>query len=86
MGEQAVVALDRKHRLMRPDSIALLEGLDLEPVPPRLPGAIGAVETGAEPQHGASLVDAAEDRIVALEHLHQHRGCRPSVSRASWRG
>jgi hypothetical protein len=41
MGEEAVVAGDRHHRLPWGDLVALVQGVDLELVPSRLPGALG---------------------------------------------
>ena len=72
VGEQRVVALDRHHRLPRLDLVALVQRVDLELVPAVLPRAVGAPPPGALPEHRERLVDPAEDRVLALEDLHQH--------------
>ena len=40
VGEEAVVALDRQHRLPRLDLVAVVQGAHLQPVPPGLPRAV----------------------------------------------
>jgi hypothetical protein len=71
VGEQRVVALDRHHGLPRRDLVALVQRVHLEPIPAVLPRAVGAAAAGALAQHRDRLVDAAEDRVLALEDLHQ---------------
>jgi hypothetical protein len=70
--EQRVVALDRHDRLLGGDTVTLVQGPDLQLVPPRLPAAVRQRPAAALPQHGDGLVDAPEDRLLLLEHLHQH--------------
>ena len=71
MREQPVVALDRHDGLARRDLVALVQGADLELVPAVLPAAVD-VAPGALLEHGDRLVDAAEDRVLLLEDLHEH--------------
>ena len=72
VGEQRVVALDRHHGLPRRDLVALVQRVDLDRVPAVLPRAVGPAAAGALAQHRDRLVDPAEDRVLALEDLHQH--------------
>src|SRR3954451_3766288 len=72
VGEQRVVALDRHHRLEGLDLVALVQGGDLELIPAVLPRPVGPAPARALAHHGDRLVDAAEDRRLALEDLHQH--------------
>ncbi len=69
--EQAVVALDRHHRLAGRDRIALVQGVDDELVPSWDPLPVAFV-TGAGLEHRDRLIDPAEDRILLLEDLHRH--------------
>src|SRR5436190_22750127 len=56
--EQAVVALDRHHRLSRRDPITLMERPDLELIPPRLPPPVRAQAARAKLEDGDRLVDS----------------------------
>jgi hypothetical protein len=71
VGEQRVIALDRHHRLPRPDLVALVQRVHLELLPAVLPRAVRAAAAGAQAQDRDRLVDPAQDRLLALEHLHQ---------------
>ncbi len=73
VSEQAVVALDRQDRLVRSDRVALVQGVDLELIPPGDPGAVVLVPS-AQLQHRDRLVDPAQQRVSLLEHLHGDRG------------
>ena len=72
MCEQRVVALDRHDGLVRGDLVALVQGADHERVPAVLPVAVGQAAAGAPLEDRDRLVDAAEDRLLLLEDLHQH--------------
>ena len=72
VGEQAVVALDRQHGLPRRDRVALVQRADLELLEAVDPAAVGAAAAGRLLEHRDRLVDPAEHRLPALEHLHQH--------------
>ena len=71
VGELRVVALDRHHGLPRGDLVALVQRLDLELLEAVDP-EVALVVAGALLEHGDRLVDPAEDRLLALEDLHQH--------------
>ena len=71
VGELRVVALDRHHGLPRGDLVALVQRLDLE-VLPAVDPQVALVVAGALLEHRDRLVDPAEDRLLALEDLHQH--------------
>ena len=72
VGELRVVALDRHHGLPRLDRVALVQRVDLELLERVDPAPVLVSVAGALPDHRERLVDAAEDRLLALEHLHQH--------------
>ena len=71
VGEQAVVALDRQHRLARRDPVALVQRVHLQLVPAGDPAAVRVVAAGAQLQDRDRLVDPAQQRVVLLEHLHR---------------
>src|SRR4051794_591954 len=77
MREQRVVALDREDRLPRLDAVALVERMDDEVAPAVLPAAVSRPPARALPEHRDRLVDAAEDRLLLLEHLHQDARVTP---------
>jgi hypothetical protein len=66
MGEEGVVAGDRKHRLPRLDPVAVVQRVHLELLP----------SVRAELQDGDCLVHAAEERALLLEDLHEDAGSR----------
>jgi hypothetical protein len=74
MGKERVVALDGQHGLPRGDRVALVERVHLELVPAVDPRAVRGAPAAALPEDRERLVDAAEQRVLALEHLHQHPG------------
>ena len=87
MREQRVVALDRQHRLVRRDLVALVQRVHDEPVPAGLPVAARQRAPGAELEHRERLVDPAEHRVVLLEHLHEHvRMAVLGLEQHPWRG
>ena len=67
MREEAVIAFDREHRLVRLDQLAVVERANGEMVP-------AVLTAGRVPrtrfQDGDRFVDAAQDRVRALEDLH----------------
>ena len=71
VGEQRVVALDRHDRLAGRDRLALVQRVDLEPVPAALPAAVRHPPPRALADDGDRLVDPAEQGVLALEHLHE---------------
>jgi hypothetical protein len=74
VGEQRVVPLDRQHGLPRRDLVALVQRMDLEVLEAVDPLAVLAAAPGALLEHRDRLVDPAENRLPALEHLHQRAG------------
>ena len=62
VGEQAVVALDCHHRLVRLDLVALVERVDVEPAP----------VVRAQLEDRDRLIDATQQRMLLLEDLHHH--------------
>jgi hypothetical protein len=76
MREQPVVALDGQHGLVRSDGVALVQGVDDELLPAVLPAAVD-VAPRALLEDGDGLVDAAEDRLLLLEDLHQDARVAP---------
>ena len=71
MREQRIVAGDRHDRLARLDAVALVQRPDLELVPARREPTVGPAAPGALLQDRHRLVDAAEDRALLLEDLHE---------------
>ena len=57
---------------MRLDRVALVERLDLERVEARHPDAVRPSMAGADLEHRDRLVDAAKQRRLLLEDLHEH--------------
>ncbi len=72
MREQAVVPLDRHHRLPRRDRVALVQRVHLELIPPRHPATVRAEAAGGELQDRDRLVDPAQQRLLLLEDLQHH--------------
>jgi hypothetical protein len=70
VGEQRVVALDRHDRLPRRDLVALVQRADVELVEAGRPAPVRRAAARALLQDRHRLVDPAEDRLLALEHLH----------------
>ena len=69
--EQRIVARDRHDRLVRLDAVALVQRPDLELVPGRRALPAGRAAPGALLQDRDRLVDAAQDRALLLEDLHE---------------
>ena len=69
--KQRVVALNAQHRFPRGDLVAVKEGLHLNGVTRGLPSVGGAVPC-TERHDGDGLINPAQHRVLALEHLHQH--------------
>ena len=75
--EEGVVALDRHHALPRLDLVAVIERMDLEVLPTRLPSTVVAHQASTLAQRRDCLVNATEHRGEALEDL--HHDARPVV-------
>ena len=69
--EEGVVAFHGHNRLPRLDRIPLVQGTDLDLVPAVAPPAPRLQAARAPAQHGDRLVDAPENRGLALEDLHE---------------
>ena len=70
MGEQRVVALDRHDGLIGRDLVGLVERVHVEVLPAVAPAPVHVL-TRAAAHDRERLVDAAEQRLLLLEHLHQ---------------
>ena len=67
MREERVLALDRHHRLVRLHTIAVVERVNGQ----RLP------VVRAEPEDRERFVDAADECVLLLEHLHHDARAAP---------